>query len=106
VEADDAFAGAGDFLIEMGVPPDVIDVCGDADVWCRLLTELVDDVVALAEGVDGAAAVGIHGVEWFDGELDAGGCGVVDECGDAVGDLFAVFGEGDFGFYQRWLCSR
>lgn len=69
VEADDAFAGAGDFLIEVGVPPDVIDIGGDADVG---VAELVDDVVALAEGVDRAAAVGIHRVEGFDGELDAG----------------------------------
>jgi hypothetical protein len=36
-------------------------------------------------------------VEGFDGELDAEGCGVVDAGGDAFGDLFAVFGEGEFG---------
>ena len=46
--------------------------------------------------VDGAAAVGIHRVQRLDGELHAEGRGVVDAGGDAVGDLLAVFGEGEF----------
>ena len=40
------FAGAADLGFELGIPPDVIDIDGDADV---VGAELVDDVVALAD---------------------------------------------------------
>ncbi len=91
VESADAFARARDFRLQLRVPPDMVDIGGDADPF---LAQLVDHVVALADGVDRAAAVGVHGVERLNGELDAGGAGVVDAGGDARGDLFPVLGQG------------
>ncbi len=84
-------AAAGDVGLEMVVPPDVEDVDGDAEV---IVGEADGHVEGLAHGVDGAAAVGVHGVERLDAELDAAGAGVAQDGAEAVGDLRARGEEG------------
>ena len=93
VKADDALACAFDFLFESGVPPDVVDVSGNADPF---VANSVEHVVALTYGVYCAAAVGIHGVQWFDGELHADLAGVINEGCDAFGNVFAILDEAEF----------
>ena len=95
VEADDAFARAFHFLFECGIPPDVVNVGRDADPF---VANLIKHVVALADGIHRATAVGIHRVEWFDGKFNAYFACVVDQRGDAFGDVFAVLNKAEFGF--------
>jgi len=82
-------AAAGDFLFERGIPPEVIDIDGDAD---ERRVEFLGHVVGLAEGVHGGAVAGIHRMQRFDGEFDVGGLAIGEEGGDAVADLLASFG--------------
>ena len=89
VETADLVSGALDLLFEIRIPPDVINVGGDAD---DVGAELVDDVGALADGVHGASAVGIHRVERFDGKFDAELFRVGNAGGDAFGDVFTGLG--------------
>ena len=63
MEAYDSLAGSLNFLCELRIPPDVIDIRGDSD---PVIAKLVNHVVALANRVDGAAAIGIHRVEGLD----------------------------------------
>ena len=94
VEAYDTFAGTFDFLLQARIPPDVVNVGGDADPF---VTDLVEHVVALPDGIHCATAVGIHGVEWFDRKLDADLAGVFDQASDALGNVLTVFGEAELG---------
>ena len=90
------FSAAGDFLLEIGIPPQVINIRGDAYVG---RSELFAHVVGLTEGVHRRAAVGIHGMKRLDAELHAGCGAVVEHGGDAVGDLLT-------GFRQRLTGDR
>ena len=87
-----ALACAFHFLLQCRVPPDVIHVRCDAD---PLVADLVEHVVALADGVHCATAVGIHRVEWLDREFNADLAGVIHQRCDAFGDVLAIFDEAE-----------
>ncbi len=78
-------AGAGDGGGEVWVPPDVIDVDGDADIGAKLFA----DIERLIDRVHAGAVGGIHGVQRLDGDLDPRGQGMRQHGGDAVGDHLA-----------------
>ena len=108
VEADDTLACAFDFLLESGVPPNVINVGGNADPF---VADLVEHVIALANGVHSAAAIGIHRVQWLDREFNAALAGVFDERCDAFGNVFAILDETELGFrtadkHDLWRADR
>ena len=92
VEGEEGFLLGGelDFFFEVGVPPGVVDVEGDAEPRGAVVFA---DVAGLGEGVDGGAVGGVHGVEGFDGEFDVVGLGVGEERADGVADLGAGGGE-------------
>lgn len=96
MEGEDGAAGALDFGAKKGVPPDVVDVDGDAD---EVVAEGHDHVVGHVEGADGGAAVGVHGVQRLNGQLDAAGLGMREDGGDAIEDLLA--GDRQFHFGVR-----
>lgn len=96
VEGEEGFLLGGelDFFFEVGVPPGVVDVEGDAEEGGAVV---LADGAGLGEGVDGGAVGGVHGVEGFDGEFDVVGLGVGEELADGVADLGACGGEGQAG---------
>src|SRR5262245_20352860 len=55
----DSIAGARDLALEVGIPPYVIGVDGDADA----VTDLVADVEGLRERVHARAVRGVHGMQ-------------------------------------------
>ena len=61
------FAGARDLAREIGIPPDVIGVDGDADA----VAELVAEIVRLRERVHAGAVGGIHGMQRLDRQRHA-----------------------------------
>lgn len=86
-----AFAEFFDFLFEVGVPPDVVDIDGNAYGG---MVELFADVPRFGDAVDAGLVGGVHGVERFDGELDACGLSMIEAGGDAVGDLLSSHSKG------------
>ena len=95
MESDDALTGSANFLLQLRIPPDVVNIGSNSDPG---VSELIDHVIALADGIYRAAAIGIHRVERFDGKLHADGCSMVDAGGNAFRDLAAVFRKAEFWF--------
>src|SRR5205085_2202475 len=81
-------AAPGDLLLEVRVPPKVVDVHRHAHLRG---VQFNGHVVGLGQRVDGGAGVGVHGVERLDGELDAGGDCVGNDGGDAIVDLLTRY---------------
>src|SRR5690606_36337784 len=71
-------ASALDGALEIGVPPDVVDVDGDADG----LSKRFADVERLIDGVHAGPVGRIHRMQGLDGNADAGGLGVGQHGGD------------------------
>src|SRR5688572_15341128 len=59
--------GAADLLLELRIPPHVVDVHGNADA----IAERIADVERLFKRVDARALRGLHGVQRLDGERNA-----------------------------------
>lgn len=84
-------SGEAEFGFDIGIPPDVVHVGGDAEVG---MLEGFADFAGFGHTVDAAFVGGIHGMKRFDGQFHAGGFGMGKQSGDAVADLFAGFGQG------------
>ena len=79
-----------DLPLEVGVPPEVIDINHHADVG---EPQFVAHVVRLAQRVDRTATVGVHRVERFDSQLHAGLLGMIGHGRDPVADLLPTLRE-------------
>ncbi len=76
-------AGARDLPLQVGIPPDVIGVDGDAGA----LAQLVAEVVGVRERVHAGAVGGEHRMQWLDRERHARLPRVGQECGERIAHL-------------------
>src|SRR5690606_19816623 len=93
--------GALDLAVDVRVPPDVVDVDGDAEAAPALRIEPIADVERLPERVHAGAVGGVHWMKRFDGERHTGRICPVEKRGDGVLHLGA--GGGDV---LRWRRAR
>ena len=81
--------GAFDLLLQFGVPPDVIQVHRHAERAAGLRVEQVADIQRLLQRVDAGAVCRVHRVQRFDGQRHGAFACVVQQGGNAFGDLLA-----------------
>ncbi len=98
VETDDPPGGAGELLVEVGVPPDVIDVGHDAD---GRGIEPLHQATRLAQRGDAGALGRERGVHRLDPQTHAALRRVWDEPGDAVRDHATRRGDVSLGRGRR-----
>ncbi len=84
-----AASGAGDLALERRVPPDMIDIDGDADAVAQRIAE----IIGLGQRIDAGAVGGIHRVQRLDRQLHAGVPRIRQQRGDPVADQVARGGE-------------
>ena len=82
-------ARALDFAFEVRVPPDVVDVDGDADARAQFVAQ----IVGMRHRVDAGAVGRVHRVQRLDRQRHAGGTRVFEQFADAVAHHFARAGE-------------
>ena len=85
-EKQTELAGQFDFLLQVGIPPDVIDIGGDAD---DRIADRLTHLPGLGHPVDAALVSGIHRMQRFDRQLYTRLLRIRNQCRDSFGDLFA-----------------
>ena len=82
-------AGALDAGLQIGIPPDVVNVDGDTQARPAARRELIAQRVRLCERVDAGAIRRVHRVQRLDRERHAGSLRVQEQLADAVANHFA-----------------
>ena len=79
--------------LQLRVPPDVVQVDGDAERAASVGIEPVADVERLLQRVDAGPVGGVHRVQRLDRQRHPAFAGVGQQCSDPLGDLFASAGD-------------